>query len=160
VNSAANLQHLPVMDVDARRWDEALALNVRAPHLLVRELEAELVKGRGSVLNIIDLSAVRPWAAYGVHSVSKAALSQLTRLQAAALAPKVRVNALMLGDVYPSARDHRTRGWVGRKSPLGRSVAEDDVVRAVLFAIAAETMTGSTIVLDAGVSLTGPALPV
>jgi hypothetical protein len=30
----------------------------------------------------------------------------------------------------------------------------------VLFAIAAQTMTGSTIVLDTGVSLTGPALPV
>jgi pteridine reductase len=159
VNSAANLQNIPVIDVDARRWDEVLALNTRAPHLLVRELEAELAKGRGSVLNIVDLSAVRPWPAYGVHSVSKAALAQLTRLQALALAPRVRVNALMLGDVYPSQRPRRARAWIGRKSPLGRSVAEDDVVRAVLFSIAAETMTGSTIVLDAGARLAGPMLP-
>jgi pteridine reductase len=160
VNSAANLQNVPVMDVDARQWDDVLALNTRAPHLLVREFAAELAKRRGSVLNIIDLSAVRPWPAYGVHSVSKAALAQLTRLQALALAPDVRVNALMLGDVYPSVRVRRSRAWVGRKSPLGRSVAEEDIVRAVLFAIAAQTMTGSTIVLDTGVSLTGPALPV
>jgi pteridine reductase len=160
VNSAANLQHAPVMDIDARRWDEVLALNARAPHLLVRELAAQIAKKRGSVLNIVDLSAVRPWPAYGVHSVSKAALQHLTRLQALALAPAVRVNALMLGDVYPSTHSRRPKAWVGRKSPLGRSVAEADVIRAVLFAISTETMTGSTIVVDAGISLTGPTLPV
>lgn len=153
VNSAAGLQTVPVMEVDAAQWDEALSLNARAAHLLVREMAEYLADARGCVVNIVDLGATRPWPAYGVHSVSKAALAHLTRVQARALAPRVRVNALLLGDVYPPHDSDHGVAWVGERSPLGRPVAEEDIVSAIRFAVSAETLTGSTIVLDAGASL-------
>jgi pteridine reductase len=154
VNSAATLEVVPLLEVDADRWDQVMAVNVRAPHLLVRELAPLLKRAGGCVVNILDLGALRPWPDYGVHSVSKGALAHLTRGQARALAPEARVNALVLGDVYPApAPDKGRTAWVGRSSPLGRPVAEADVTQGVLFVVRAVTMTGSTIVIDGGLSL-------
>ncbi|GIT50317.1 MAG: hypothetical protein Ct9H300mP15_05300 [Gemmatimonadota bacterium] len=54
-------------------------------------------ENRGSVVNILDLSAFQPWTEFPAHAVSKAGLAHLTRIQARVLAPEVRVNAIAPG---------------------------------------------------------------
>jgi len=159
VNSAAGFDATPLEDVDADGWDDIMALNVRAPHLVVREAAPFLRETRGSVVNLVDLSAFQPWTEYPVHAVSKAALAHLTRVQARALAPQVRVNAVAPGavlppDDYPAERLEVLRA----RTPLRTLGTPDDVVQAVLFLAQAPFVTGQVLAVDGG-RLLGPSGP-
>lgn len=151
VNSAASFDEGALEDVDADRWDAVMALNVRAPHLLVRAAAPLLRQARGAVVNLVDLSAVQPWTGYPAHAVSKAALAHLTRIQARALAPDVRVNGVAPGAVlppqdFPAERLEALRA----RTPLGTLGTPEDVVRAVLYLASAPFVTGEILTVDGG----------
>lgn len=156
VNSAASFESRPLLEVDADAWDEVMALNVRAPHLLVRAAAPLLREARGNVVNLTDLSAFQPWTERPHHAVSKAALAHLTRVQARALAPEVRVNAVAPGAVLPpeDLSEERRRA-LAAVTPLGRLGTPRDVVDAVLFLAGAPFVTGQILVVDGG-RLVGP----
>ena len=151
VNSAASFEPRPLLAVEAEHWDRVMSLNVRAPHLLVRAAAEMLADVKGSVINITDLSAFQPWLDYPHHAVSKAALTQLTRIQARALAPNVRVNAIAPGAVM------RPAGWpddqwqeLVDKAPLGSTGSPSDVVEAALYLAGASYVTGQVLTVDGG----------
>ncbi|HKJ03651.1 MAG TPA: SDR family oxidoreductase [Longimicrobiales bacterium] len=151
VNSAASFEKGRLLDVDAEAWDAVMDLNVRAPHLVVRATAPLLRDSRGSVVNLVDLSAYRPWTGFPAHAVSKAALAHLTRIQARALAPDVRVNAIAPGAVLPP-EDETPEGLetLRRMTPLGRLGDPSDVVRAVLYLADAPYVTGQILAVDGG----------
>ena len=154
VNSASGFAAGDLLEVTADEWDAVMALNLRAPFLLVRETAGLLRAARGSVVNIADLAGLRPWTSHPHHSVSKAALLHLTKVMARRLAPEVRVNAIAPGvvlppDDYSEARVERLR----RTVPLGRIGSPDDVVAAVRFLAGAEYVTGEVVVVDGGAGL-------
>ena len=151
VNSAASFEEAELLDVDAEQWDRVMAVNLRGPFLLVRATAGLLRASRGTVVNILDLSALEPWTHHPHHSVSKAALLHLTRILARVLAPEVRVNAVAPGTVLPPDHlgadfDERER----RATPLQRLGSPEDVLRAVLFLAASPFVTGELIVVDGG----------
>lgn len=151
VNSAASFQARSLLDVDAEEWDAVMSLNVRAPHLIVQAAAPLLRESRGAVINVIDLSALQPWTAYAAHSVSKAALAHLTRVQARALAPEVRVNAVAPGAVLPPEGESPEQLEKLRSmTPLGHLGDPDDVVRAVLYLADAGYVTGQILAVDGG----------
>ena len=157
VNSAASFDAAPLLDVDAERWDAVMRLNVRAPHLLVRAAAGLLRRARGSVVNIADLSALQPWLEHPHHAVSKAALVHLTRVQARALAPDVRVNAVAPGAVLPPEDlSDEARRSLAAAAALRRLGTPEDVVHAVLYLAAAEFVTGEVLVVDGGRMLGAP----
>lgn len=151
VNSAATFEAASLLDVDEPAWDAVMAVNLKGPFMLVRETADLLRTAEGSVVNVLDLSALQPWSDHPHHSVSKAALLHLTRVMARALAPRVRVNAVAPGTVLPPegttveelARDRA-------RTPLGRAGSPDDVVRTVLFLAASPFITGEVVVVDGG----------
>jgi len=151
VNSAASFDARPLLDVDAEQWDAVMAVNVRAPHLLVRAAAKLLTEAGGSVINIVDLGAFQPWTDRPHHAVSKAALVHLTKIQARALAPQIRVNAIAPGSVL------RPEGWseehcqqIARRAPLGRPGTPQDVVDAILYLASAPFVTGQVLMVDGG----------
>lgn len=157
VNSAASFDSAPLLEVDADRWDAVMALNVRAPHLLVRATSALLRRSRGCVVNMADLSAFQPWLERPHHAVSKAALVHLTRVQARALAPEVRVNAVAPGAVLPPEDlSEQALRSLAEAAPLGRLGSPADVVSAVLYLARAEFVTGEVLLVDGGRLLAGP----
>lgn len=156
VNSAASFESRRLLDVDAESWDAVMDLNVRAPHLLVREAAELLREAEGNVVNLTDLSAFQPWTERPHHAVSKAALAHLTRVQARALAPHVRVNAVAPGAVLPP--DDLTedrRDALAAVTPLKRLGSPQDVVDAVLYLARAPFVTGQILVVDGG-RMVGP----
>lgn len=159
VNSAASFRNIPLGKVDADEWDAVMNLNVRAPHLTVRAAAPLLRAARGSVVNITDLSAFQAWSEYPHHAVSKAALAHLTRVQARALAPEIRVNAIAPGAVLPPDEWGAER-WdaLAMRAPLKRVGSPGDVVRAVLYLADAEFVTGHVLPVDGG-RLLGPSAP-
>lgn len=159
VNSAASFRAARLTDVDAREWDAVMDLNLRAPHLVVRAAAEMLSASKGCVVNITDLSAFQAWTEYPHHAVSKAALAHLTRIQARALAPHVRVNAVAPGAVLPPD-DWPIERWerLARRAVLERTGSPEDVVRAVLYLVGADFVTGHVLPVDGG-RLLGPTGP-
>lgn len=151
VNSASTYARGRVDEADVEIWDRAMAVNARAPFLLVREATPLLKAARGAVVNIVDLSAMQAWRVRGVHAVSKAALLHLTRVQARTLAPEVRVNAIAPGNVLPPEEDDEedTEAYRSR-TPLARIGSPDDVVGAVRYLASATHVTGTVLVVDGG----------
>lgn len=156
VNSAAGFDARPLEDTDADAWDAVMDLNVRAPHLLVRAAADLLRASRGSVINLVDLSAFQPWTNFPAHAVSKAALAHLTKVQARTLAPDVRVNAIAPGAVLPP--DDYPEGQIEElrtRTPMQALGTPQDVVSAVLFLAGASYVTGQILAVDGG-RLLGP----
>lgn len=156
VNSAANFHSTDILDTDAAEWDAVHDVNLRGPHLLVRACADLLTASRGAVVNIADHMGIRPWVRYGSHSVAKAAVVHLTKVQALALAPNVRVNSIAPGLVLPP--DDMDEAALEREMagiPLGRSGSPQDVAEAVLFLAGAPFVTGHLLVVDGGQTLRG-----
>jgi pteridine reductase len=85
------------------------------------------------------------------HQVTKAALTQLVRTTASALAPRVRVNAVAPGLVLPpdDLADDAIERFL-RDVPMGRSGTPHDVAQAVHFLVDAPYVTGIVLPVDGG----------
>ena len=150
VNSAAVMQRTPVDEVTEEQWDAMFALNLRAPFFLT-QAAARVMPDGGAVVNIADLAAFETWPAYVPHGISKAGVVQMTRALARALAPRIRVNAIAPGAVLlPNGWTERDAERLVSTTPLGRLGSPTDVVRAMLFLLEADYVTGETIIVDGG----------
>lgn len=154
VNNASIFPQTPLLEIDEGEWDRVMAVNLKAPFLMVKASEPLLTRSRGTVVNLVDLSAFQPWVEYPHHAVSKAGLLHLTRVMAKALAPHVRVNAIAPGAVLlPEDYDEEQRERSRRSSVLGTLGSPEDVVRTVLFLVQSPFITGEVVVVDGGRAL-------
>ncbi|TVP78542.1 MAG: SDR family oxidoreductase [Gemmatimonadales bacterium] len=151
VNNASIFPQTPFLEIEEVEWDRVMAVNLKAPFLLVKAMADDLTRARGSVVNLVDLSAIQPWVEHPHHAVSKAGLLHLTRVMARALAPHVRVNAIAPGAVLPP-EDYTEEDLKrsAKKAALGRIGSPDDVVETVLFLLRSGFMTGEVVVVDGG----------
>jgi pteridine reductase len=156
VNNASVFHQTPLLEVEETEWDQVMAVNLKGPFLMVKSASGLLRSTRGSIVNLVDLSAFQPWVGYPHHAVSKAGLLHLTRVMARALAPHVRVNAVAPGAVLlPDDWDEKDRERSRKRSPLGTLGSPEDVVRTVLFLDASPYITGEVVVVDGGQLLGG-----
>ncbi|GMR14241.1 MAG: 3-oxoacyl-[acyl-carrier-protein] reductase [Gemmatimonadota bacterium] len=154
VNSASSFHATSLLDIDSDEWDRVMEVNLKGPHLVVRECADLLRAACGAVVNIADHMGLEPWVHYAHHSVSKAALIHLTRIQAKALAPHVRVNAIVPGLVLaPEALSEEELAAEIAATALHATGSPEDVVRTVLFLASSPYITGQMIVVDGGRSL-------
>lgn len=150
VNSAAGMTRTPFGATTAAAFDEIIALNLRAPFLLTQAAAAVLPEG-GAVVNIADHMAHEPWPDYAVHGISKAGVEAMTRHLAAALAPRVRVNAVAPGFVLaPPGMPPAVVDRFVAATPLARIGAPEEVAEAVSYLLDARYVTGETIHVDGG----------
>ena len=151
VNSAAMMLRTPIGEVSRDEWDAMFALNVRAPFFLAQRAASALRVANGSIVNIADLAAYETWTGYVPHGMTKAAVVQMTRALAHALAPDVRVNAVAPGVVLlPDDFNEANAEHLRRTTPLGRIGAPEDVAQAVLYLLDAGFVTGEVICVDGG----------
>ncbi len=126
------------------------ALHARAPLLLTQALAGTLARnGRGAVVNIGDAYLDRP--GHVTYCASKAALAQLTRSLARALAPGIRVNMVSPGAVLPAGGDEETFARLAAEIPLRRTGTPGDVAEAVYWlACEGGYVTGQSLAVDGG----------
>lgn len=164
VNNAVRFHYAPLESFDPAIVDSMLdvglkgalwALQAATPHLKSR--------GGGSVVNLSSIAVSMAIANASVYTAIKGAIDALTRQQAAELGRhRIRVNALAPGSVpTPGANSVITpEGWKSRegKSVLRRLPTADDVAQAAVFLAsdAAASITGVTLKIDAGMTVTGP----
>lgn len=155
VNSAAAYAHRSFADITADDFDHMFAVNVRAPFLLTQALLPAL-KG-GAVVNITDMAvshAYTPTHFFSHYLAAKAALEQLTRAWALELGPDVRVNAVAPGPVAMAAETSgEQRADILGRIPMKREGSPNDVAEAVVFLAQATYITGQTLRVDGGLSV-------
>src|SRR6185369_16036878 len=125
VNNAARFAWDGVGEFDPGEFDAHMAVNVRAPALLIDRFSKEQDGSRDSlIVNLLDskLAALNP--DFLSYTLSKQALAGFTELSAKALALKgIRVNgiapALMLRSTGQSEENYER---VHADNPLGRGV--------------------------------------
>jgi NAD(P)-dependent dehydrogenase (short-subunit alcohol dehydrogenase family) len=152
VNNASLFEYDSASDFDPRLLARANAVNVAAPVLLAQALAAQLPPDRqGVVINLLDQKLFNPNPDFLSYTLSKAALKEATVLLARALAPRVRVVGIAPGITLPSG-DQSEAGFAAAhaKTPLGRSSTPEDVAQAVVFAVNAAAVTGTTLLVDGG----------
>ncbi|MEU8655220.1 SDR family oxidoreductase [Actinoplanes philippinensis] len=123
-------------------------------------LRGGLAESGGSVVNISSVSGVRPAPGIAFYGTTKAALIHLTEELAVELAPKIRVNAVAPAVVktrFAYALYEGREAEVAATYPLQRLGNTDDVAGTVAFLCSpdASWITGQTIVIDGGLTLTG-----
>ena len=154
VNSAAVMRRTPFGEVDAAGWDDIVALNLRAPFFLAQAAAPHLRSAKGAIVNIADLAAFETWPAYIPHGLTKSGIVHMTKSLARVLAPDVRVNAIAPGTVLlPDDWSEKDAEHLNATTPLRREGTPDDVAHALLFLLAADYITGETIIVDGGRSV-------
>ncbi|RIX75836.1 SDR family oxidoreductase [Acidovorax cavernicola] len=154
--------------LDAARadWLGALNVNLVSGAMLVQKSADALAAHGGAIVNIGSVGGKFGAAGRALYPAAKAAILQLTRNQAATLAPHgVRVNSVSPGWTWSDALSRMTNGDRARADrvgaplhPLGRVGDGDDVAQVVLFLCsdAARFVTGADIPVDGGFSMLGP----
>ena len=153
VNSAARFAWDGFGEASAAAFDAHMAVNARAPMLLIDALAQRHRPGdRALVVNILDAKLSAPNPDFLSYTLSKYAAAGLTEVAARALAGKgIRVNAIAPALMLPSGeQDEDNFERVHALNPLGRGVAVDDVVAAIHFLAGQPAMTGQTLVIDGG----------
>ncbi|MEV0718680.1 SDR family oxidoreductase [Asanoa sp. NPDC050611] len=114
----------------------------------------------GVVINVSSVGGRVPPPGISFYGVTKAALEHLTRCLAVEMAPHVRVNAVAPAVVktkFATLLYEGREAEVAASYPLGRLGIPEDVAAAVAFLASDEAawITGQTLVIDGGVTLTG-----
>lgn len=160
VNNAGIYPATATADLADEQLDAMLAVNVRAPHVLVGELAPAMAeRGSGVIVNIGSWMATMgsPFAA--MYSATKAADEQLTRSWAAEFGPRgVRVNALAPGaTLTPGNEDAReVLDAMTAGTPAGTVLSPQDIANGVLFLVSddAAMVHGTTLYVDGGMTVT------
>lgn len=152
VNNAARFGLDRLGSAKAEEFDAHLAVNARAPMLLIDELAARKGKGDALVVNMLDAKLAAPNPDFLSYTISKYALAGLQEVAARALAGQgIRVNAIAPALMLPSGEQGEANfKAVHALTPLNQGVEVSDVVAAIRYLIDSTTMTGQTLVLDGG----------
>lgn len=160
VNNAARADGVggkPVHEIDPAEWDSLMAVNLRGPWLVSREVVPGMIEaGGGRVLNIGSDSALYGSANLAHYISSKGGLAALTRAMARDLGPYgITVNTLAAGLTTTEAAqqipEHRHQLYRDNRA-LTRDQEPADVVGAAAFLLGPEAayITGQQLVVDGG----------
>ena len=182
INSASRFIYDRIDDFGVDDFDTHMAVNLRAPALIIRAFAAALPAGAqpalsvgaepalsagaepalvvgaepALVVNLLDakLEALNP--DFFTYTLSKIGLDGLTELTARAYAPRLRCAAIAPAVTLVSGPQSRENfEAVHGLNPLRRGVAVAEIVAALRFIIATPTFNAQTITLDGGQRLLG-----
>jgi len=163
VNAAGNTDRGTILDTSPESYERSFATNVRAPFFLMQDALNIMVRERirGSVLNIISMSAHGGQSFLSAYCAAKGALVTLTRNTGFAMMRYgCRVNGLCMGWTYTPGEEQTMRKWhaaqdgwreaAEAKLPIGRMLDVDELARAAAFLCSDESgmMTGSIVDFD------------
>ena len=166
VNNAGATWGAPMADTDEAAFERVLALNVKGVFHLTKFLRP-LLEAAGTpdaparVINIGSIDGIHvPIMETYAYSTSKAAVHQLTRHLARAMAPNVTVNAIAPGP-FESKMMRATLDAFGDSiaagAPMKRIGRPDDMAGTAIFlsSRAASYITGVILPVDGGIATIG-----
>jgi 3-oxoacyl-[acyl-carrier protein] reductase len=158
INDAAYNKSIPFTDLDGmtfEEWDKIMDVNLTGPMRLIKAVAPVMkTQGRGRVVNIASVAGLGPTGSSIAYAVSKAGLIHLTRCMAVAMAPETLVNCVSPGLLEGTRATSNLRPEQVERSAssslLKKPADKDDCADMVVTMCRTETMTGQTVVIDAG----------
>jgi NAD(P)-dependent dehydrogenase (short-subunit alcohol dehydrogenase family) len=159
VNNAASVARSDLQSTDAAFFDKIMAVNVRAPLLLIRAAYPHLKRSRGCVLNIGSINAYTGEGNLLAYSISKGALMTLSRNLADALCyDQVRVTHFNVGWVLTpneykqKIADGLPTDWPEtlepQYAPSGQIMSPDKIAAAAVYWLSDESRPISGTVME------------
>lgn len=161
VNNAASVARSDLHSTDAAFFDKMMAVNVRAPMLLIQAAYPHLKRSRGCVLNIGSINGYCGEGNLLAYSVSKGALMTLSRNLADALCyDGIRVNHFNVGwvltpnEYQQKIRDGLPSDWPQKVdpqfAPSGRIMLPEEIAAAAVYWLSDESrpISGSVLELE------------
>ena len=156
INMASVYTAVPFDETDERVWHAAMDVDLRAAFLCARAAVPHMRRLRGGrIINFADWVAAsgRPrYPGYLAYYVAKAGAIALTEALALELAAdNILVNAIAPGPIVaPPGTSEEEQRAVEAATPLGRWGGPEAIVRAVIFLLETDFVTGETIRVDGG----------
>ncbi|MBE0453154.1 SDR family NAD(P)-dependent oxidoreductase [Roseovarius autotrophicus] len=143
----------------------ALRMSQLVARRMIKQSEGNGEASAGTIVNLSSIAARRTHPDLLAYSISSAALDQMTRSLAVALAPhRIRVNAVAFGSVMSASlkdtlREHSDyREDIECHTPLGRIASATELAEAVQYLACdgSAFMTGQIMTMDGGRTLLDP----
>jgi 3-oxoacyl-[acyl-carrier protein] reductase len=152
------VKHSDLDGLDDELINTVLATNVRGAFATVRAfrplLEKSPLAGGGVVVNLSSLAGTIAIGSNVIYCASKAALDNMTKSLARALAPRIRVVSVapaLVDTEFVKSLDQAWHDEQAARTPMGRLATPDDVAAAVTAVITTlRFTTGSIISVDGG----------
>jgi 3-oxoacyl-[acyl-carrier protein] reductase len=137
VNNAGEVCPTPIADATEADWDRALAVNAKAPFLLIQQA-ARRMRDDGRIINVSTINTALAEPGVALYAASKAALEQVTRVAAWELAARrITVNAISPGpvdtDLLRAANPPEVLAQAIAMTPLGRLGLPADIADLIAF---------------------------
>ena len=156
VNMASLYMATPFDELDEATWDRSLAVDLKAAFLCARAAVPHMREaGGGRIINVADWLPASGRARYKgflPYYVAKSGVIGLTEALALELAADgILVNAVAPGPILapPDTEADEVKA-VEQATPLGRWGGEAEIVKAVLFLVDTDFVTGEVIRVDGG----------
>ncbi len=161
INNAGIIRDKALALMELDDWHEVVDTNLNGTFNLTRAAIITLIKQkRGDIINITSVSGITGMARQTNYAASKAAIIGLTKSLAQELASyNIRVNAVAPGfietDMLRELKEEY-KNKIIQNIPLARMGKSEEVAKAVKFLLsdAANYITGQTIIVDGGLSIT------
>ena len=143
----------------------SLRLSQLVARRMIKQGEGQEEGQLGSIVNVSSIAARRTHPELLAYSVSTAALDQMTRSLAVALAPhRIRVNGVAFGSVMSASlkgalkENREFRSEIEDNTPLGRIASPGELAEATQFLASegAGFVTGQIMTVDGGRTLVDP----
>jgi NAD(P)-dependent dehydrogenase (short-subunit alcohol dehydrogenase family) len=156
VNNAGVSPAGPTHAIDEDTFDEAFAVNVKAPFFLTAAFAPKMAdRGHGAIVNVTTMVAEFGMPGLSIYGASKAATALLTKAWAAEYGPQgVRVNAVSPGPTRTPGTDAMGDGFtqIVGTIPLGRAADPEEIAQAIVFLASdrASYVNGAVVPVDGG----------